>query len=73
MVACFECAGCLNMAVVAHQFRRVVVGLGVKKAIKSIKTAPQWPTVEWARGPGFSKWRNVPFADHIIAITNIAQ
>ena len=61
-------AGRIDMRVVGNQFRRELIGLSVEEAIEAIKAAAERPAVEWPGGAAFGQRRNVPFADHVVAI-----
>ena len=63
----------IDMRVVGDELRRVLVGLGIEEAVEAIKTAPQGPAVERAGGSAFGQRRDVPFADHVVAIAMDAQ
>ena len=61
-------AGRIDMGVVGDQFRRVLVGLGIEEAVEAIKTAAERPAVERPGGAALGQRRDVPFADHVVAI-----
>ena len=58
----------IDMTVIAHQFRCVVIRFRIQKTIKMIKPPAQWPTIKRARGTTFAQWGHMPFAHHVIAI-----
>ena len=51
-----------------HQFRRVLVGLGVQEAVEAVEAAAQRPAVERPGRAALGQRRDVPFADHVVAI-----
>ena len=58
----------LDTRIVAHQFRSVLIGLRIHEAIKTIEAAAQRPAVERTGGTALDQWRDVPLAEHIVAI-----
>ncbi len=68
MIAVGVGSGRMNVGVVGDEFRRVLVGLGVEKAVEAVEAAPQWPAVERPGRAALGQRRDVPFADHVIAV-----
>ena len=60
--------GRIDMGVVGNQLRRELIGLGIEEAIEAIKAAAERPAVERPGGAAFGQRRDVPFADHVVAI-----
>ena len=60
--------GRIDMGVVRYQFRRELIGLGVEETIEAVKAAPQRPAVERPGRTAFGQGRDMPFADHVVAI-----
>ena len=63
----------IDMPVVGNQLRRILVGLGVEKAIEAVEAAAERPAVERSGRTAFGQRRDVPFADHVVAIGVRAQ
>ena len=61
-------ARCGDVAVVANQFRRVLVGLGVEEAVIAIEATAKRPPVERAARSGFGQAHDVPLAHHVVAV-----
>ena len=61
-------AGRIDMGVVGHEFGRELVGLGIEEAVEAIEAAAERPAVERPGGAAFGQRRDVPFADHVVAI-----
>ena len=61
------------MCVVAHNFGAVLVGLCVKESIEAIESACKWPAIEWTSRACFGQWRDVPFTDHVVAVSMWAK
>ena len=68
VIAGGEGARRIDRRVVAHQFRRELVGLGIHEAIEAVKAAPQGPAVKGATVAGLGQGRRMPLAHHIGAI-----
>ncbi len=68
MIAVGIGAGRIDMGVVGDQLRRELVGLGVEKAVEAVKAAAERPAVERPGGAAFGQRRDMPFADHVVAI-----
>ena len=66
VIAGFEAAGRVDQGIVLNQFRAELVGLGVKKTVKTIETAPQGPAVEGATRAAFGHRRHMPLANHVV-------
>ena len=73
VIAGGEAAGRIDRRVVAHQLGRVLVGLGVHEAVEAIEAAAERPAVERAGGARFGERRDVPLAQHVVAIAVRAQ
>ena len=73
VIARREGAGRFDRRVVAHQFRRVLVGLGIHEAVIAIEAAAKRPTVERAGRARLGKRRHVPLAQHVVAIAVRSQ
>ena len=56
------------MRVVRNQLRRELVGLGIEEAVEAVKAAAERPAVERPGGAAFGQRRDVPFADHVVAV-----
>ena len=56
------------MGIVGHELRRVLVGLGIEEAVEAVKAAAERPAVERAGGAALGQRRDMPFADHVVAI-----
>ena len=63
----------VDVSVVGDQFGRILIGLGIEKAVEAIEAAPQRPAVERPGGAAFGQRRNVPLANHIVAIAVLSQ
>ena len=61
-------AGRIDVGVVGDQFRRELVGLGIEEAVEAVEAAAQRPAVERPGGAAFGQRRDMPFADHVVAI-----
>src|SRR5439155_14653917 len=59
--------------VVGHELRRELVGLGIEEAIEAIKAPAERPAVEPPGRAAFGQRRDVPFADHVVAIAVRSQ
>ena len=57
-----------DRGVVAHQLRRILVGLGVHESVVAVEAPAQRPAVEGARGAGLAQRGHVPLADHVVAV-----
>ena len=57
-----------DAGVVADQLRRILVGLGIHEAVVAIESAPERPAVERAGRARFGQRRDMPFAEHVVAI-----
>ena len=68
MIATGIAAERIDVGVVRHQLRRVLVGLGVEKAVEAVEAAAERPAVERPGGAAFGQRRHMPFADHVVAI-----
>ena len=68
VIAALERAGRIDMLLSRHQLRRILIGLGIDKAVETIEAAAERPAVEWPGGAAFGQRRDVPFADHVVAI-----
>ncbi len=68
MIAVGVGAGRIDMGVVAHQLRRVLVGLGIHEAVEAVEAAAERPAVERPGGAALGQRRDVPLADHVVAI-----
>ena len=73
VIARRERAGRLDRRVVAHQFGRVLVGLGIHEAVVAIEAAAERPAVERAGRARLGERRHVPLAQHVVAIAVRAQ
>ncbi len=73
VIAGFIGAGRVDMAVVAHQLRRILVGLRVEEAVEAVKSPAQGPAVKRSSRAAFIERVHMPFADHIVAIGMGAQ
>ena len=60
--------GRIDMGVVGNQFRRELIGLGIEEAIEAIKATAERPSVERPGRAAFGQRRDMPFADHVVAI-----
>ena len=60
--------GWIDVGIVSDEFGRELVGLGVEKTIEPVKAAAERPAVERPGGAAFGQRRDVPFADHVVAI-----
>ena len=65
--------GRIDRRVVAHQLGRVLVGLGIHEAVVAVEAAAERPAVERAGGAGLGERRDVPLAQHVVAIAVRAQ
>ena len=54
--------------IVAHQLGRILIRLGIHEAVVAIEAAPERPAVEWSGRPRLGQRRDVPFAEHVVAI-----
>ena len=68
VVAAFEASGCIDARIVEYELRRILVGFRIHEAVEAIEAASQWPAVERTRSAGFGQGRDVPFAQHVIAV-----
>jgi hypothetical protein len=68
VIAAFISAGQRDAGIVADQLRRILIGLRIHEAIVAIEPAPERPAVEWTRGTGLGQRRDVPFAEHVVAV-----
>ena len=68
MIAAGMGPGRVDVGVVRHQFRRELIGLRVHETIKPVEAAAQRPAVKRSGGAAFGQWRDMPFADHVVAI-----
>ena len=66
-------AGRIDMGVVGHELRRVLVGLGVEEAVEAVEAAAERPAVERPGGAALGQRRDMPLADHVIAVGVRAQ
>ena len=73
MIAVGVRAGRIDVRVVRDELGRVLVGLGIEEAVEAVEAAPQRPAVERTGGPALGQRRDVPFADHVVAIAVHAQ
>ena len=58
----------IDVGVVGDKLRCVLIGLGIEEAVEAIEAAPQRPAVERSGGAALRQRRDMPFADHVIAI-----
>jgi hypothetical protein len=56
------------MRVVADELRRVLIGLGIEKTVEAIEPAPERPAIERPGRTALGQGRDVPLADHAVAI-----
>ncbi|CAB4571644.1 unannotated protein [freshwater metagenome] len=68
VVSRFKLSRCGHVSVVAHYFGAVLICLGIKKSVEAVKSSSKWPTIKGAGRPCFCQRRNVPFADHVVAV-----
>jgi hypothetical protein len=68
VVAVLVGAGRVDVVVVVHQLRRVLVGLGVEEPVVAVEAALQRPAVVGAGGPGLGEGRDVPLAGEVVAV-----
>ena len=54
--------------IVTHQLGRILIRLGVHETVVAIEAAAERPAVEWSRWPRLGQRRDVPFAEHVVAI-----
>ena len=54
--------------IVTHQLGRILIRLGVHETVIAIEAAAERPAVEWSRWPRLGQRRDVPFAEHVVAI-----
>src|ERR1700730_887832 len=73
MVAGLVAARWRDAGIVAHQLRRVLVGLRIHEAVIAVEATPERPAVERTGGARFRQWRDVPLAEHVVAIAMRAQ
>ena len=66
-------ARCGDMSVVAHNFRAVLVSLCIEESVEAVKPACKWPSIEGTSGACFGERCDMPFADHVIAISVRAE
>ena len=58
----------IDMGVVGHQLRRILVGLGVEETVEPVEPTAQRPAIERSGRAALGQRCDVPFADHVIAI-----
>ena len=68
VIAGREGARRIDRRVVAHQLRRVLVGLGIHEAVEAVEAAAERPAVERPGRARLGQRRDVPFAQHVVAI-----
>ena len=68
MIAALERAGRLDMRIVEHEFRRVLIRLRIQKPVETIEAARERPAIERPCRAALRQRRHVPLADHVIAI-----
>ncbi len=68
VVAALEGSGCIDARIVEHELRSVLVGFRIHEPVEAIEAAPERPAVERTRCAGFSQGRDVPLADHVVAV-----
>ena len=73
VVAAREGPGRGDRGIVAHQLRRVLVGLCIHEAIEAVEAAAQRPAVERSGRPGLGQRGHVPLADHVVAVAVCPQ
>ncbi len=73
VIAASEGTRRVDVAVVAYQFRGVLVGLGIHESVEAVEAAAQWPAVERPCCAGLGQWRDMPLAQHVVAVTVFTQ
>src|SRR5262245_29883469 len=73
MVALLRCLWGLDLHVVAHEFRVVLVRIAAKKSVIALKSATQGPAVVVACRRGLFGWRQMPFAERVGVVAILQQ
>src|SRR5262249_48081559 len=73
VIALFRGLWSLDLHIVTHQLRVVLVRVAAKKTIIAFKSPTQWPAIIGAGGPGLLGRRQMPFAERISVVAILLQ